>query len=102
MLLGQKYTGILIRADLVNTQAGLLFCISPFLMVKFFVLPRLHHISSGADISGVIPGFNSTVLTSLPQSMLLIEVESILMGFAFLAMVIVRHTHTHLQKHVSA
>uniref|UniRef100_A0A087YBX0 Unc-93 homolog B1, TLR signaling regulator n=1 Tax=Poecilia formosa TaxID=48698 RepID=A0A087YBX0_POEFO len=42
----------------------------------------------GAAIKGIIPGFNSTVLRNLPRSMLLIEVESILMGFAFLAMII--------------
>ncbi|XP_076004014.1 protein unc-93 homolog B1 [Genypterus blacodes] len=49
----------------------------------------LSHVEScGANISGVIPGLNSTVLTNLPRSMLLIQVESILMGFAFLAMVI--------------
>ncbi|XP_036957031.1 protein unc-93 homolog B1 [Acanthopagrus latus] len=42
----------------------------------------------GANISGVIPGFNSTVLLNLPRSMLLIQVESVLMGFAFLAMLI--------------
>lgn len=44
---------------------------------------------TGANISGVIPGFNTTVLKNLPRSMLLIHVESVLMGFAFLAMVIV-------------
>ncbi|XP_056266116.1 protein unc-93 homolog B1 [Pseudoliparis swirei] len=44
--------------------------------------------SCGANISGVIPGFNTTVLTNLPRSMLLIQVESVLMGFAFLAMII--------------
>uniref|UniRef100_A0A2I4C1T8 Protein unc-93 homolog B1 n=1 Tax=Austrofundulus limnaeus TaxID=52670 RepID=A0A2I4C1T8_AUSLI len=42
----------------------------------------------GAAITGIIPGFNTTVLTHLPRSMLLIEVESVLMGFAFLAMII--------------
>uniref|UniRef100_A0A8C6KTG2 Unc-93 homolog B1, TLR signaling regulator n=1 Tax=Nothobranchius furzeri TaxID=105023 RepID=A0A8C6KTG2_NOTFU len=42
----------------------------------------------GAAISGVIPGFNTTVLTNLPRSMLLIQVESVLMGFAFLSMII--------------
>ncbi|CAL9700827.1 unnamed protein product [Knipowitschia caucasica] len=41
----------------------------------------------GADIKGLIPGFNTTVLSSLPRSMLLIEVESVLMGFAFLSMI---------------
>lgn len=49
---------------------------------------------SGANITGVIPGFNTTVLLKLPRSMLLIQVESVLMGFAFLAMIIVR---SHLQ-----
>ncbi|XP_047434119.1 protein unc-93 homolog B1 [Mugil cephalus] len=42
----------------------------------------------GADISGIIPGFNTTVLTRLPRSMLLIQVESVLMGFAFLSMIV--------------
>uniref|UniRef100_A0A674PEQ3 Unc-93 homolog B1, TLR signaling regulator n=1 Tax=Takifugu rubripes TaxID=31033 RepID=A0A674PEQ3_TAKRU len=42
----------------------------------------------GANITGLIPGFNTTILERLPRSMLLIEVESILMGFAFLAMII--------------
>ncbi|XP_056227369.1 protein unc-93 homolog B1 [Seriola aureovittata] len=42
----------------------------------------------GAVVSGVIPGFNTTVLTNLPRSMLLIQVESVLMGFAFLSMII--------------
>uniref|UniRef100_A0A3B4X0K8 Unc-93 homolog B1, TLR signaling regulator n=1 Tax=Seriola lalandi dorsalis TaxID=1841481 RepID=A0A3B4X0K8_SERLL len=36
----------------------------------------------------LIPGFNTTVLTNLPRSMLLIQVESVLMGFAFLSMII--------------
>uniref|UniRef100_A0AAQ5XJU9 Unc-93 homolog B1, TLR signaling regulator n=1 Tax=Amphiprion ocellaris TaxID=80972 RepID=A0AAQ5XJU9_AMPOC len=49
----------------------------------------LHNVKKcGAEISGVIPGFNTTVLTNLPRSMLLIQVESVLMGFAFLAMII--------------
>ncbi|KAF6739016.1 unc-93-like protein B1 [Oryzias melastigma] len=42
----------------------------------------------GKNIKGMIPGFNTTVLTNLPRSMLLIKVESVLMGFAFLAMII--------------
>ncbi|TNN27759.1 Protein unc-93 B1 [Liparis tanakae] len=48
-----------------------------------------HFTSYSANISGMIPGFNTTVLTILPRSMLLILVESVLMGFAFLAMIIV-------------
>ncbi|XP_056136296.1 protein unc-93 homolog B1 [Lampris incognitus] len=50
------------------------------------VLANVQH--CGAQISGVIPGFNTTVLTRLPRSMLLIKVESVLMGFAFLSMLI--------------
>lgn len=46
--------------------------------------------SAGANITGIIPGFNTTVLKKLPRSMLLIKVESVLMGFAFFAMIIVR------------
>ncbi|XP_037108231.1 protein unc-93 homolog B1 [Syngnathus acus] len=42
----------------------------------------------GAEISGVVPGFNTTVLKFLPQSMNLIIGESVLMGFAFLSMII--------------
>ncbi|KAM8842544.1 protein unc-93 homolog B1 [Synchiropus picturatus] len=42
----------------------------------------------GASVAGLIPGFNTTLLTYLPRSMLLIEVESVLMGFAFLSMII--------------
>lgn len=47
-------------------------------------------VSVGANITGLIPGFNNTILNRLPSSMLLIVVESVLMGFAFLAMIIVR------------
>ncbi|KAG1956406.1 protein unc-93 A [Pimephales promelas] len=42
----------------------------------------------GASGKGVIENFNKTVLRSLPRSLLLIEVESVLMGAAFLAMLI--------------
>ncbi|KAM9769945.1 protein unc-93 homolog B1 [Menidia menidia] len=49
----------------------------------------LHNVKNcGAVITGIIPGFNTTVLTSLPRSMMLIEAESVLMGFAFLTMII--------------
>uniref|UniRef100_A0A8C2JZZ1 Protein unc-93 homolog B1-like n=1 Tax=Cyprinus carpio TaxID=7962 RepID=A0A8C2JZZ1_CYPCA len=42
----------------------------------------------GASGKGVIENLNKTVLHSLPRSLLLIEVESVLMGAAFLAMLI--------------
>ncbi|CAN9509891.1 unnamed protein product [Ophioblennius macclurei] len=56
------------------------------LQEKEHTLDNVH--TCGADIHGLIPGFNTTVLTKLPQSMLLIYVESVLMAFAFLAMII--------------
>uniref|UniRef100_A0A6Q2WYA4 Unc-93 homolog B1, TLR signaling regulator n=1 Tax=Esox lucius TaxID=8010 RepID=A0A6Q2WYA4_ESOLU len=42
----------------------------------------------GAESSGMIEGFNKTVLNHLPRSILLIQVESVLMGAAFLSMII--------------
>ncbi|KAF5900689.1 protein unc-93 B1-like, partial [Clarias magur] len=42
----------------------------------------------GAESSGVIDGFNKTVLKGLPRSTMLITVESVLMGAAFIAMII--------------
>lgn len=62
------------------------------LVLHHYIIDDVSHIlcdvkACGAQISGVIPGFNTTILSSLPRSMLLIEVESVLMGFAFLAMI---------------
>ncbi|XP_076150026.1 protein unc-93 homolog B1 [Alosa pseudoharengus] len=42
----------------------------------------------GANSHGIITGLNKTVLQSLPRSLMLIEVESVLMGAAFMAMII--------------
>uniref|UniRef100_A0A8D0CMR2 Unc-93 homolog B1, TLR signaling regulator n=1 Tax=Scleropages formosus TaxID=113540 RepID=A0A8D0CMR2_SCLFO len=42
----------------------------------------------GASSQGYISGLNKTVLLHLPRSLLLIKVESVLMGAAFLAMII--------------
>ncbi|KAG7265564.1 hypothetical protein CRUP_005096 [Coryphaenoides rupestris] len=42
----------------------------------------------GAEVSGFIPNINTTLLTRLPRSLALIWVESVLMGFAFLSMII--------------
>lgn len=62
------------------------------LVLHHYIIDDVSHIlcnvkACGAQISGWIPGFNTTILSSLPRSMLLIEVESVLMGFAFLAMI---------------
>ncbi|KAL2097374.1 hypothetical protein ACEWY4_006581 [Coilia grayii] len=42
----------------------------------------------GANSHGIIPELNKTVLLNLPRALRLIEVESVLMGAAFLAMII--------------
>uniref|UniRef100_A0A8C6T138 Unc-93 homolog B1, TLR signaling regulator n=1 Tax=Neogobius melanostomus TaxID=47308 RepID=A0A8C6T138_9GOBI len=62
------------------------------LVLHHYITDDVSHIlcnvkDCGAKISGWIPGFNTTILSSLPRSMLLIEVESVLMSFAFLAMI---------------
>ncbi|KAJ0033378.1 hypothetical protein NQD34_000485 [Periophthalmus magnuspinnatus] len=62
------------------------------LILHHYLIDNTSHIlcnvkSCGASISGFIPGFNTTVLLNLPRSILLIEVESVLMAFAFLAMI---------------
>nr|XP_046259510.1 protein unc-93 homolog B1 [Scatophagus argus] len=92
---GACHSYIIVFQSVFNIIFSLSFVFAEFPMV--FVLNSylhdnnhtLHNVKScGAGISGVIPGFNSTVLINLPRSMLLIQVESVLMGFAFLAMII--------------
>lgn len=51
---------------------------------------------TGATSSGVITGLNKTVLSHLPPSLLLIKVESMMMGAAFLSMIIVRLPVAHI------
>ncbi|KAK7883245.1 hypothetical protein WMY93_029419 [Mugilogobius chulae] len=53
------------------------------LVLDHYIIDNTSHIlckveSCGANVSGWIPGFNTSVLSSLPRSMLLIEVESFL------------------------
>ncbi|XP_028272777.1 protein unc-93 homolog B1 [Parambassis ranga] len=72
---------------------SLVFAQLPMGLVLNDCLHRTDHIlcnvkKCGAEVSGLIPGFNTTILEKLPPSMLLIQVESILMGFAFLAMIV--------------
>nr|XP_056707602.1 protein unc-93 homolog B1 [Euleptes europaea] len=67
-------------------------------MPMFFFLKRylydmnhtLHNVRDcGTSSHGILPGLNSTVLQRLPRSSELIMVESVLMGVAFLAMLLV-------------
>lgn len=92
---GACHSYIIVFQSVFNIIFNLSFVFAEFPM--FFVLNGCLHESDhilvnvkscGAKISGVIPGFNTTVLKYLPRSMLLIQVESVLMGFAFLAMIV--------------
>lgn len=47
------------------------------------------HAPAGTLSHGTLTGFNKTVLHSLPRSVNLIVVESVLMAAAFLAMLVV-------------
>ncbi|XP_075946807.1 protein unc-93 homolog B1 [Anarhichas minor] len=77
---------IIFHLSFVFAEFPMRFVLNDYLHENQHILFNVH--SCGANISGVIPGFNTTVLTNLPRSMLLIQVESVLMGFAFLAMII--------------
>ncbi|XP_074484863.1 protein unc-93 homolog B1 [Sebastes fasciatus] len=82
----QSVFNIIFNLSFVFAEFPMRFVLNNYLHDSTHILRNVH--SCGANISGVIPGFNTTVLTSLPRSMLLIQVESVLMGFAFLAMII--------------
>ncbi|XP_060903408.1 protein unc-93 homolog B1 isoform X1 [Labrus mixtus] len=77
---------IIFHLSLVFAEFPMFFVLNDYLRESDHILSSVT--SCGANISGVIPGFNTTVLKNLPASMLLIKVESVLMGFAFLAMII--------------
>lgn len=82
----QSVFSIIFHLSFVFAEFPMRFVLNSHLQEEKHIL---HNVKGcGANISGVIPGFNTTVLTNLPRSMLLIQVESVLMGFAFLAMII--------------
>ncbi|XP_054827019.1 protein unc-93 homolog B1 isoform X2 [Eublepharis macularius] len=64
-----------------------------FFFLKWYLYDLNHtlfHVQHcGTSSQGILPGFNSTVLQRLPRSSELIMVESVLMGVAFLAMLLV-------------
>ncbi|XP_037619374.1 protein unc-93 homolog B1 [Sebastes umbrosus] len=82
----QSVFNIIFNLSFVFAEFPMRFVLNNYLHESTHILRNVFF--CGANISGVIPGFNTTVLTSLPRSMLLIQVESVLMGFAFLAMII--------------
>ncbi|KAM6941720.1 protein unc-93 homolog B1 isoform 1-T2 [Lycodopsis pacificus] len=82
----QSVFHVIFHLSFVFAEFPMRFVLNDYLHENQHILFNVHY--CGANISGVIPGFNTTVLTNLPRSMLLIQVESVLMGFAFLAMII--------------
>ncbi|XP_041641459.1 protein unc-93 homolog B1 [Cheilinus undulatus] len=77
---------IIFHLSFVFAEFPMLFVINGYVYEDGHILANVT--SCGAKITGVIPGFSPTLLRNLPRSMLLIEVESVLMGFAFFAMII--------------
>ncbi|KAA0722111.1 Protein unc-93 -like protein B1 [Triplophysa tibetana] len=92
---GAFHTYIIVFHSIFYIFFHLSFVFAEFPMILFlnnYLSEYPHTLSKvtqcGADGKGVIQNFNKTVLHSLPRSLLLIEVESVLMGAAFLAMII--------------
>ncbi|XP_030078487.1 protein unc-93 homolog B1 [Microcaecilia unicolor] len=73
------------------------FVIAEMPMVFFlhhYLFPLNHTLSNVRDcgtsmIDGILPGFNRTVLLTLPRSLNLIIVESVMMGVAFISMLLI-------------
>lgn len=83
----QSVFNIIFNLSFVFAEFPMAFVLnSAYLHDNSHVLAQVKH--CGAKVTGLIPGFNNTVLKKLPSSMLLIKVESVLMGFAFLSMII--------------
>ncbi|XP_068177500.1 protein unc-93 homolog B1 isoform X2 [Antennarius striatus] len=82
----QAIFNIIFHLSFIFAEFPMKFVLNGYLHENSHVLHGVK--TCGANISGLIPGLNTTVLTSLPRSMLLIQVESVLMGFSFLAMII--------------
>ncbi|NXA14853.1 UN93B protein, partial [Sapayoa aenigma] len=71
----------------VCAQMPMVFFLNNYLYQLNHTLFAVKH--CGTLSHGTLPGFNRTVLQSLPRSVSLIIVESVLMGTAFLAMLVV-------------
>uniref|UniRef100_A0A3Q2WQY5 Unc-93 homolog B1, TLR signaling regulator n=1 Tax=Haplochromis burtoni TaxID=8153 RepID=A0A3Q2WQY5_HAPBU len=83
----QSVFNIIFNLSFVFAELPMAFVLnSTYLHDNSHVLAQVKH--CGANVTGLIPGFNNTVLKKLPSSMLLIKAESVLMGFAFLSMII--------------
>ncbi|KAL8182950.1 UNVERIFIED_CONTAM: hypothetical protein K2H54_009099 [Gekko kuhli] len=71
----------------VCAQMPMFFFLRWYLYDMSHTLQNVQH--CGTSSQGVLPGINATVLQRLPRSSELIVVESVLMGVAFLAMLLV-------------
>ncbi|XP_053922644.1 protein unc-93 homolog B1 isoform X3 [Cuculus canorus] len=93
---GACHAYVIIFQTIFYTCFHLSFVCAQMPMV-FFLNTYLYHLNHtlfgvkhcGTLSHGILPGFNKTVLQSLPRSMNLIIVESALMAAAFLAMLVV-------------
>ncbi|KAE8301053.1 Protein unc-93-like protein B1 [Larimichthys crocea] len=86
IIIFQSVFNIIFHLSFVFAEFPMVFVLNHYLHENKHILCNVK--TCGATVTGVIPGFNTTVLTKLPRSMLLIKVESVLMGFAFLSMII--------------
>ncbi|XP_053357769.1 protein unc-93 homolog B1 [Clarias gariepinus] len=86
IIIFQSIFYIFFHLSFVFAEFPMIFFLKNFLNDYNHTLHSVQH--CGAESSGVIDGFNKTVLRTLPRSTVLIMVESILMGAAFIAMII--------------
>ncbi|XP_038620302.1 LOW QUALITY PROTEIN: protein unc-93 homolog B1 [Tachyglossus aculeatus] len=68
-------------------QLPMFFFLNPYLYDLNHTLNKVQE--CGINSSGILSGFNKTVLQSLPRSLSLIVVESVLMAVAFMAMLLI-------------
>ncbi|KAI1888188.1 hypothetical protein AGOR_G00182450 [Albula goreensis] len=86
VIIFQSIFYILFHLSLVFAQFPMILFLNGYLHNYNHTLHKVKH--CGADGVGMIVGLNKTVLYSLPRSLYLIKVESVLMGAAFLSMII--------------
>ncbi|XP_048826556.1 protein unc-93 homolog B1 [Brienomyrus brachyistius] len=86
IIIFQSVFYVIFHLSLVFAELPMLLFLNNFLTDYNHTLCNVQ--SCGATSSGVITGLNKTVLSRLPPSLLLIKVESVMMGAAFLAMII--------------
>ncbi|XP_035281840.1 protein unc-93 homolog B1 [Anguilla rostrata] len=86
VIIFQSVFYILFHLSLVFSEFPMVFFLNGYLYDYNHTLYNVK--SCGAESHGMIVGLNKTVLRSLPPSLSLIKLESLLMGAAFLSMII--------------